>query len=76
MTLFFFFLLFLKHFDFLRDKNTYILPQRILLSFFKMKNKEDFATLTLNWKSIVGRAEHEKGPVEIITHATRVSSIV
>lgn len=38
-----------------------------------IKRKEDFAALTLTWnKNIIRRAKHKKGPVEIITLATRV----
>lgn len=44
---------------------------------YSIKRKEHFSALTLTWiKSHIRRTKHEKGPVEIITLATRVESIV
>lgn len=66
------FCLFLMHFQFWRKKKT--LTFYTGASFYDfIKRKEDFAALTLTWnKSIIRWAKHEKGPVEIITLATRV----
>lgn len=55
----------------LQEKNLTFYVDASFYSFIKRKG--DFAALTLTWnKSIIRRAEHEKGAVEIITLATRV----